>query len=317
MLWCWRSMRTGSSSARKDRCSTRTASSSVRHNWRTMRTASSSTSWRTMRILHPCTCLHACCMHPPFRCAADPHQIVRFEWMHVIELGWIPMLLAAIKQYADNRNMNGAALLATLDRELEQLPRFEGFYLPTGRTFFSAPSFVQARDYKAVMQVRSWAHTAAADAGQPSLGMMRFQIALFDGCGVRTAAGRSVGSLQHNAHNSLLFLLLRMQVLPHLINGKVDAALTDIMCHAQQLFMAMYTRNEAPVYTEQSLNSIRSSMQQLINKIHTHMPHVNTLTPKVHALVHFPEDVTDTGHPKHSNSDSWEKDHVWVKRAHK
>lgn len=78
---------------------------------------------------------------------------MRFEYMHVVDLGLIPLLIGGIKGYADRQGHRGAALLATLDKELEQLPRIEGFYLPIGRKFFTAPSFVQARDYGAVMQV--------------------------------------------------------------------------------------------------------------------------------------------------------------------
>ena len=107
-----------------------------------------------------------------------------------------------------------------------------------------------------------------------------------------------------------------MQVLPHLINGKVDSNLTDLICQGQKLFMDMYTRNAAPVYTEKSLKAIDTAIKKLVTKMKLCYPDTNLKIPKVHALKHFTDDVKCVGHPRNVNSAWFEADHLWVKKSH-
>jgi hypothetical protein len=91
--------------------------------------------------------------------AGDPYQIFAYDFMHNWSLGVLQLVIGGIKAYADrmrkpgNGQGYGTRALRRLDERLMQMPRAEGFKLPTTRQYFTKPTNITASEHLAVQQV--------------------------------------------------------------------------------------------------------------------------------------------------------------------
>jgi hypothetical protein len=85
----------------------------------------------------------------------DPQAVFHFDWLHNVDLGLMKMARVCISKWVLLKSGNGTAEDATkmkLDKAINLLPRYTGFYLP--KQYFSSDLAIQSKEHRAVMEVR-------------------------------------------------------------------------------------------------------------------------------------------------------------------
>lgn len=107
------------------------------------------------------------------------------------------------------------------------------------------------------------------------------------------------------------------QVLPHLVHGLVDDELTRLVAQACRLAMLICCRRSQQSFTSADLQHIDDGIEQLQDTLgQLYGAEFIQDKPKFHKLSHLTTDIRDLGHPREYNSDMWEADHVYGKRAY-